>query len=305
MRERAEEEAERHAEQRVRDRERDDEPGAGRRRRGRAGRSATTQTIVACTAATSAERERVAEQQVEPCRAAASSAARACRVVRSRSIAIDVTRNIEMNGNRPTQRAADRGRTLRPGRRRRSGSSVSSTGGTTSRSASVRGSRRSWRRTRAAVGERDAGAHGGLREREEGGVEVVRAGPLEQLVRRRGARRCGRRASGAARRSARLVHDVARDEQRRAVVGEPVEGLQSSRRSTGSSPTVGSSSTSSSGSAEQRGRERDARALAAGERARRPGRRGRRASTVSSTSSIRASRRAEDRARSSAGSRAR
>ena len=45
-----------------------------------------------------------------------------------------------------------------------------------------------------------------------------------------------------------LVHDVRGDEDGAAFVGEPVEELHRSRRRTGSRPTVGSSSTSSSGS---------------------------------------------------------
>ena len=105
------------------------------------------------------EREPVAEQQVELGRAASTSAARASRVVRSRSIVIEVTRNIVMNGKRPTSGGADRARRSAGVLLEASLSSGEQDGGTTSSSAIVRGSRRSCVSTRSAVAQVTAGAH--------------------------------------------------------------------------------------------------------------------------------------------------
>ena len=66
-----------------------------------------------------------------------------------------------------------------------------------------------------------------------------------------------------------LVHHVARDEQGRAAVGEAAEHRPEVVRSTGSRPTVGSSSTSSSGS--RAARPRATRAPAGRRRGGRPG----------------------------------
>ena len=71
-------------------------------------------------------------------------------LVRSRSIAIDVTRNIETSGKIPTIGTPTRwnvsGWPLKTYR-----SSATSTQGTITSMAIVRGSRRSWERTRSAV----------------------------------------------------------------------------------------------------------------------------------------------------------
>ena len=110
-------------------------------------------------------------------------------------------------------------------------------------------------------------------------AEVVLAGPLAQLVGGAAARAARRRASAAASRT-RLASSITWLEISSVVAGAGrARGTiaHSSARSTGSSPTVGSSSTSSSGSLEQRRGERHARALAARRACRRPGPRGRRA----------------------------
>ena len=72
-------------------------------------------------------------------------------MVRSRSIAIEVTTNIVMNGSRPSIGRADALEHLRAARRRRSASAPSARQGTTISRATVRGSRRSWRSTRSAM----------------------------------------------------------------------------------------------------------------------------------------------------------
>ena len=72
----------------------------------------------------------------------------------------------------------------------------------------------------------------------------------------------------------RLVHDVARDEQRGAVVGEAAEGRPEVAAEHGVETDGRLVEDEQLGLAEQRGGERDAGALAAGERRRRPGRRG-------------------------------
>ena len=76
-------------------------------------------------------------------------------LVRSRSIATQVTRNIVMNGKMPSSSSADAGRRSRGWPSKTQRSRNSSTHGTTSSSATVRGSRRSWRSTRPAVARVD------------------------------------------------------------------------------------------------------------------------------------------------------
>ena len=90
--------------------------------------------------------------------------------------------------------------------------------------ASVRGSRRSWVRTRAAVANVIRALTAAvLREREKRLLDVAVAGARAELVRRLR----GDDASAAHQHelvaALGLVHDVARDEQRRAAVGECVE----------------------------------------------------------------------------------
>ena len=92
-----------------------------------------------------------------------------------------------------------------------------------------------------------------------------------------------------------LVHHVAGDEHAGAVLGEPVEGApQVHRAAPGPGPTVGSSSTSSVGLAEQGDGERDPRALAAGELGRRSGPAGPPRSTVADAPRRRGPRHPED-----------
>ena len=96
-------------------------------------------------------------------------------------------------------------------------------------------------------GERDAGTHAAsARARGTRSSRSSVRGSAQQLVgRRREDPALADQDEVVA--AVGLVHHVARDEQRRARVREPVEHAQRSRRSTGSRPTVGSSSTSSSG----------------------------------------------------------
>ena len=132
---------------------------------------------------------------------------------------------------------------------KRNRSSVTSRHGTKMMSAIVRGSRRSCLRTRTAVARVTRGltrpprrVAGTLRRdpaysslaQARPGVPLARISPLAHEQQRVAA--------------VRLVHHVARDEQRRTALGElGGTSSQRSRRRTGSCPTVGSSSTSSSG----------------------------------------------------------
>ena len=105
-------------------------------------------------------------------------------VVRSRSIAIEVTRNIVTNGKIPTSGGADAVEGLRLPVEHVLEQRQRARGGTTSTSASVRRSRRSCRRTRAAVASVTRGAHERLREREERLLQIVGAGRAPERVRR-------------------------------------------------------------------------------------------------------------------------
>ena len=193
--------------------------------------------------------------------------------MRSRSIAIEVTRNIEMNGKMPEQRPADAVERAAGARRRRTCSSVSSTDGTTSSSASVRGSRRSCASTRAAVASvtraRSCAAPCSPTRRRNASSRSRAPVRSQQLVRRA----VGEQSPVAHQqeRSQRSASSITWLETRS--VAPPAasrwNSAQRSRRRTGSSPTVGSSRTSSVRLAEQRGGERDARRWPPGERARR------------------------------------
>ena len=79
-------------------------------------------------------------------------------VVRSRRTVIEVTRNIETSGKNPTS-GAPTARTC-CGRRRTRTRAASSSGGTTKRSATVRGSWRNWRSTRQRVAYRPRSSAG-------------------------------------------------------------------------------------------------------------------------------------------------
>ena len=154
-----------------------------------------------------------------------------------------------MNGKRPSSGVADLLEDGRVAGRTAAAARSSSTHGTPRMSAIVRGSRRSWLSTRARDGERDARAHAPcLHEAQERVVEVVLAG----------LRRAARSASPAA--SSRPSRSRSSASQRSASSMTWLEtssvaprsasrwkSSQRSRRRTGSSPTVGSSRTSSSG----------------------------------------------------------
>src|SRR5581483_6207076 len=145
-------------------------------------------------------------------------------VVRSRSIAIEVTRNIETSGNTPSSGPPTRSKTAPacpPANTYLS--RATSAHGTATRSSTVRGSCRSWSSTRRAVAVVTRRLTRLLGEPKKGLLELVLARPLAQL------RRCQRREQGAVSEEEQVVaargllHDVARDEQRRAAVGEPPE----------------------------------------------------------------------------------
>ena len=183
----------------------------------------------------------------------------------------------------PEQRRRRRGRTSRAAVEdvAQAGSAARAARRAAARACAGRGA--AGRRTRAAVASVSAGAHAAvLDEREERRFEVVGAGPLAA------ARPACRSATMPPSRmqqqpvAARgLVHDVAGDEQRRAVVGEPAESrpeVAPQHRVEADGRLVEHEQV---GPAEQRGRERDACALAAGERARRRCRRGSPRPTVS------------------------
>ena len=124
-------------------------------------------------------------------------------VVRSRSIAIDVTRNIEMSGKIPTIGTPTRSNV--PGWPSNTYlSSAISTHGTTSSSASVRGSRRSCSSTRRAVASvtRELTPPPPTSAR-NASSRSSRAGALAQLGRRRVGQDARRRASAAGGRSGR------------------------------------------------------------------------------------------------------
>ena len=132
----------------------------------------------------------------------------------------------------------------------------------------MRGSRRSWRSTRIAVASVTRGV-----TRLRAGRGTRRSRSSAPVRRSSSSRRAGcatirpsRTSSSSSQRSASSMTWL----ETSSVVPASASSWnvrQRSRRSTGSRPTVGSSSTSSSGRAEQRRRERDARVLAAGERA--------------------------------------
>ena len=135
----------------------------------------------------------------------------------------------------------------------------------------MRGSRRSWRSTRSAVGERHARAHDApsISTRNASSRSSVRVSS-QKLVGRRLREDPPIADQHELVAAIGLVHHVARDEQRRAGVREPAERapevaakhrVETDRRLVEDEQVR---------PAEQRCRERHARALAAGERAHRP-----------------------------------
>ena len=174
-------------------------------------------------------------------------------VVRSRSIAIDVTRNIEMSGKMPTQRHARCART-----------SPACPSNTYLISAIEHARHDEQQRDRARVaaqlqqhppagGQGHPGAHdapSSPTRRRKACSTVVGAGARAAAASRR---RRGEDGAVAHQHevvaAVGLVHHVARDEQRRAARRPARGSVPTGRaRSTGSRPTVGSSSTSSRGS---------------------------------------------------------
>ena len=177
--------------------------------------------------------------------------------VRSRRVATEVTRNITTNGKMPSSGAPMlvEGRRCR-GRSRRAARAART--GTTSISARVRWSWRSWARTRPAVA--------GARRLMTGSIA---AAAWRSACGRRGrgsgldigGRRCwSSSAAGVSSASSRPSRISSSRSQRVAssmtwlltssvapLSARRAESAQRSRRSTGSRPTVGSSSTSSSG----------------------------------------------------------
>ena len=250
----------------------DDEPARRRRRRRSSSPKATRETSAAWTAATSANAIAVAGEQVElrerhrhqplerPGRPLAQHRDR---------------RDEEHRDEREERRAAAppmRSKTSGAARRTRYLSSVTrARTGTTSEQRDrprVAAELRAARATRSRqVAARGSSAAPASIEAQERAVEVLRAGPRAQLVRaspaasRRPSRRSSERVAAVG-----LVHHVARDEQRRARRPRARGTVcQRSRRSTGSRPDGRLVEHEQLGPAEQRRRERDARALAAGE----------------------------------------
>ena len=210
---------------------------------------ADDETTTACTAATAAKASAVADEQVE-LRERHRHQPLERPVVRSRSIVIEVTRNIDDEREEPEQRRADaledRGLAVE-----HVPDSAMSSAGTTSSSATVRGSRRSWehaqrggdgvtRRSRAPP-PRSA------RGRPSSRSSVARALAAARPACAARACRPSRRSSSSSQRSASSITWL----ETSSVVAASASGGRSahrSRRSTGSRPTVGSSRTSSSGS---------------------------------------------------------
>ena len=168
------------------------------------------------------------------------------------------------------------GRAVRTAAARRN----SSTHGTPTMSTTVRGSRRSCEAPASATAKVTRPLTRPLHEPEERAVEVVDAGPRPQLGRRRLREQPSltEQKDGVA--AVRLVHHVARYEQRHAALGEPVEQLPeiaAQHRIEADRRLVQHQQV---GRAEQRRGQRHAGALSAGEPVRQPDR-GTRASDTS------------------------
>ena len=248
----------------------------------------TTQTTAAWTAASSAEGDRRSRRAGRALASGSVISRSSVPVVRSRSIAIEVTRNMTMNGNSPHSGAPIALERRAAGRRRRSAAAPAE------------------RRARRAAARSCAGRGGSASSTRWAVASVTRAltpPPASITARNARPRSCspvrsrsacgvvGRasppRASAAAVAFARLVHHVARDEQRRARRGQLVERLPQLGAQHRIQPDRGLVEHQHARAAEQRAGERDARALAARQRADElPARRAR--PTVSSTSSTRA-----------------
>ena len=236
--------------------------------------------------------------------AASSAAARACPSCRSRSIVIDVTRNMLISGKRPEHRARRRCWKTCSRPAKSWSTRTISTHGTTSSSAIVRGSRRSCESTRAAVAPVRERAHGVLpasTSRRNAVVEVGGAGA--RAAARRGVE-VGEQPALAQEQQAvaarRLVHHVARDEQRRAAVGELVEEVPEVAAQHRVEADGGLVEHEHVGLVEERRRERDARPLAAREPPDEPCRPSSPRPTRSITASTRARGERRGRARSTA-----
>ena len=135
-----------------------------------------------------------------------------------------------MNGKSPSSGAPTAGRPRRV-RRRRTCSSVDRAGRhdeRAARSCAGRGAA-GGARARASANVTRAAHAALLDQAQERLVEILRAGPRAQLGRRRRASRLPSRRSRSASQRVGLVHHVARDEQRRAAVGERVEELPRGR----------------------------------------------------------------------------
>ena len=134
----------------------------------------------------------------------------------------------------------------------------------------MRGSRRICQSTRRAIAEVTRGAHGDDRSMIARNARPRSCSPVS--ARRSVGRRLAQQVAVAHEQElvalGRLVHDVARDEQRRARRGELVEGLPELGAQHGIEADRRLVEHQHVGPAEQRGRERDPRALAARERAR-------------------------------------
>ena len=230
--------------------------------------------------------------------------------MRSRSIVIDGDEEHRDEREDPEQRAADAVERARAGRRRRTRSSAISTRGTTSRSATVRGSWRSCGSTRPAVASVIARAHALASDRSisAGRPRSRSSSPVRraQLRRRVVGEQMRRRASAAAGRSGRPR--PSRGWRRAASCPASASAWNVAHRSRAQHRVEADRrlvEDEQLGLAEQRRGERDPRPLPAGEVARRP------VGVVAEADRRRSTRRParrrdpSDAARSSAGSRAR